>query len=1037
MKLAHLSASVIFGLCGLLAATVASVAEPAPSSNVPNAELLQVLLPGRDDLPKSINPCGLAAVGDYLYTGSSNGSSPIVYFKRDSATGKLTCAGNEPLTVKCQTVELYAAATDDGDPGFRRNGLMLRQMLLALLTVPMSLLAQPEGQPAPANLVANGDFSQVSNGQPDKWAASGSKIDVTQTLSVEKDADGKPFARLICTRCERRGGDSHAMLIQFGQIKLAKGRPYEFTCRMRATGLRSRTVGIAIQETNGWQKSGLYDEVSLGAAWKKYRIIFRAERDIEPTGRLQIWFSEPGTLDMADVRISEIAAEVEEFTDLVPPSGRKNLAFNGSFELGGAGWTSMGTGAGWGDLSGLHGTIETSGGSHGKSFLRIPMGGGRTPVLYFDYFEPVAKPQLRPLAASLGWIKVEKGQPYVLSADLRASVDGTPAVLGARAQDPSAGWNNYDQKLKLTTAWKRYSVTFRPQRGHVFLYAGPDLPADQRVDVAIDAIQLEKSDKASEFQPHGDLEFAVEPAQPGGIFVEGESAILKLRLCSQAAAAGKAAVKFAVTDFADKAVALPGEDIELGAGETATREVRLPTDWKGYYRIRATAEAGGKSASADVRIAIVPPPAVKDSVCGINHAFVSADLIRLASKAGVTWYRDWSLKWQHMEPAKGEYHWELADTQIDRVFRERVNLMALLPPFSATDWNSEAPDSLKVTKDYPGNRLRQAFAPKDPKDLGVFTERAVTRYKDRVRVWEFLNEPVYTSYALPGRQNPTAGDKRYTPADYVALLEVAAAGMRKADPTCKVMGGIAGGPDTFTREVIEAGCLKQVDIFNLHIYPGQRTPESFAAEMDDLLARMDANGGRKPIWMTEFSYYGADNLPRRPFFPRANAWSETRLLDSERQCADYTVRFFLVMLSHGVQKVFIHSGASGRVNDPNFECALFDYGGVPRKLFPAMAVLTGLLGPQPTYVAQAPLGDGSLGHAVAFETGKAAVVAVWTEGDEPRDRVVLPADEGIVLLDIVGRKINGLAVNLSASPVYVVGPSGKAKELLAALKVKR
>lgn len=914
---------------------------------------------------------------------------------------------------------------------------MLRTMFLALLTVPMSLLAQPDGSPASANLVANGDFSQVSNGQPDKWAASGSKTDVTQTLSVEKDADGKPFARLVCTRCDRRGSDSHAMLIQFGQIKLAKGRPYEFTCRMRVTGLRSRTISIAIQETHGWQKSGLYDEVAPGAAWKKYRIVFRAERDIETTGRLQIWFSETGTLDVADVRISEVASDGEEFTDLVPLGGGKNLAFNGSFELGGAGWASMGTGVGWGDLSGLYGTIETSGGSHGKAFLRIPLGDGRTPVLYFDYFEPVAKPQLRLLAASLGWIKVEKGQPYVLSADLRASVDGTPAVLGARAQDPSAGWNSYDQKLKLTTAWKRYSVTFRPQRSHVFLYAGPDLAADQRVDVDIDAIQLEKSDRASAFQFYGNLEFAVEPAQTGGIFMEGELAILKLRLSNPAADPVKAAVKFAVTVFADKAVALPGEDIELGAGETATREVRLPADWKGYYRICATAEAGGKSVSADVRIAIVPPPVVKDSICGINHAFVSEDLIRLASKAGVTWYRDWSLKWQHMEPAKGEYHWELADTQIDRVVRDHVNVMALLPPFPATDWNSEASNSLKVTKDYPGNRMRQAFAPKDPKDLGVFTERAVTRYKDRVTVWEFLNEPVYTSYALPGRQIPAVGGKSYTPADYVALLEVAAAGMRQADPTCKVMGGIAGGPDTFTREVIEAGCLRHVDIFNLHLYPGQRTPESFMAEMNDLLARMDANGGRKPIWVTEFSYYGADNLPRRPFFPRANAWSETRLLDSERQCADYTVRFFLVMLSYGVQKIFIHSGASGRVNDPNFECALFDYGGVPRKLFPAMAVLTGLLGTQPTVVAQSPLGEGRLGHAVAFETSKGAVVAVWTEGDEPGDVVVLPVGEGVVRLDIVGRKINGLTINLSSSPVYVIGPSGKAKELLAALKVKR
>jgi hypothetical protein len=905
---------------------------------------------------------------------------------------------------------------------------MFSKALLVLLAIPLSLLAQPAEA---VNLVVNGDFAQVTDGKPDMWSASGDKTDVTQTLSAEKDTDGKPFARLVCTRCERRGSDSQAMLIQFGQIKLAKDRLYEFSCRMRASGLRSRTVGIAIQETNGWQSSGLYDQVGLGPAWKRYRIVFRAERDIGPTGRLQIWFFEPGTLDVSELWIVELAPQPEEFTDLVPPGGGKNLVFNGSFELGGAGWSSLGTGASWGgDLSGLHGTIEASGGSQGKSFLRIPLGGGRTPVLCFDYFEPVVQPQLRALAASLGWIKVEKGQAYVLSADLRASVDGVHALLGARACDPSAGWNDYDQQLNLTTAWKRYSLVFRPQHSYVFVYAGPDLAQDQRVDVDLDAVQLEKSDKATDFQPHGDLEFAVEPAQPGGIFVEGEPAILRLCLCNNGASPATAVVTFTATDFSDKAVPLPNETVQLAANEGTSRLLHLPADWKGYYRIHATAQAGAKSESAEVRIAIVPPPTLKDSVLGINHAFVSADLLRRASKAGVTWYRDWSLKWQHMEPAKGDYHWERADVQIDRVVRERINLLALLPPFPATDWNSEAPDSVKVIQDDPG---RQAFAPKDPKDLGAFTERAVARYRDRVHVWEFLNEPIYTYYALPADRDHTSAGARYTPADYVALLEIAAAGMRKADPACKVIGGIAGDPEIFTREVIEAGCLKHLDLFNLHIYPGRRTPESYSGAMDDLLARMDAHGGRKPIWITEFSYYGADNLPRRPFFPREGSWSEMRLLDSERQCADYTVRFFLVMLSHGVQKIFIHSGTSGRVNDPNFECALFDYGGVPRKLFPAMAVLTGLLGPQPACVGQLSLGE--LGRAVSFETAKAAVVALWTDGDEPGARVTLPTSENVVLLDIVGRKIAGPTVSLSTSPLYVLGPPGKAQELLAAVKI--
>ncbi len=565
----------------------------------------------------------------------------------------------------------------------------------------------------------------------------------------------------------------------------------------------------------------------------------------------------------------------------------------------------------------------------------------------------------------------------------------------------------------------------------MFVFAGPDLVEEQRVDVDLDAVQLEKGAQATSFQPRTELEFAVEPSQPAGIFIAGEPNVLTLRLCNQAAKPAAVAVEFLATDYAGEPASLPLVSVDVPPTVSMKRDVPLPADWQGYYRIRATAKVGAKTDTGEVRIAIVPPPAA-DSVCGINHAFVTAGQIRLARKAGVTWFRDWSLKWQHIEPSKGEFRWERGDVQIDRVLREGMRVLPLLPPFPSAGWNSDAPASLAAGGSYPANRLRASFAPEQPNELAEFVGKAVRRYKDRIHCWEFLNEPIYTSYALASDEQGQLGGKRYTPADYVALLEVAAQGMREADPTCQVMGGIAGSPQTLTREVIEAGCLKHVDIFNLHIYPGQRAPESYAREMDELLAMMDAQGGRRPIWMTEFSYYGADNLPRQPFVPRANDWAEERLLDSERQCADYTVRFFLVMLSHGVEKVFLHSGASGQVNDPNHECALFDYGSVPRKLYAALAVLTKLLGARPVSVGESQLGE--LGHAAAFETGEQSVVALWSESEATGPRVVIPARERVIVVDVVGRTIAGDSLDLSGSPAYLLGPPGKARELLTALK---
>jgi hypothetical protein len=198
--------------------------------------------------------------------------------------------------------------------------------------------------------------------------------------------------------------------------------------------------------------------------------------------------------------------------------------------------------------------------------------------------------------------------------------------------------------------------------------------------------------------------------------------------------------------------------------------------------------------------------------------------------------------------------------------------------------------------------------------------------------------------------------------------------------------------------------------------------------MDKLLVLMENNGGRKPIWMTEFSYYAADDLPRKPFFPSKNNWAEERLLESERQCADYTIRFYTVMLSRGLQKIFIHSGASSRVNHPNYECALFAEEGAPRKLLPALAVFTDLMGPAPAFAGERRLGDS--GYAMTFETGTKSVMVLWKDDVDAGGSVNLSVTDNTRWIDLMGRPIVSLPVKLSTSPVYVLGVSGKGRELL-------
>jgi len=883
------------------------------------------------------------------------------------------------------------------------------------------------------NVVLNGDFSQVENGKPVGWAASGDQY-VVQTLEIVSE-EGRRCARLACTRCEKRTPSSHAMLAQVGAVKVERGKLYELSFRARAEGMRGRTISVALNDMNGWNACGLSAEFRLGRSWRQFREVFRASRSADKTSRLQFWYVEPGTFYLSDVRIAEVSQQAVEFADVVPPTDSKNLVFNSSFEAGGAGWTSLGRGAGWGNLQRLHGNIETTGGTEGRSFLRIPLGGDNTPVLYFDYLRPVVRRELQTLAAGCGWIPVTKDAAYTISCDMRASVDGTPAILGVRAKDPEAGSGtaNYSQKVALSKSWKRYTFTFRPARRYVFPTIGPDLESEVRVDVDLDAVQLEPGDQATAFAPRSAVEIGVAPSEAGGVLTQGKPASLRVTAFNHGATPQSARVEFEGADFFDKPVSLPALSLELPAASSLLRDCALPAEWKGYYRIRATCSATGKTDQQNLRLAIVPPRASDDSVLGLNHAFVTSYLIQQARKAGVAWYRDWSLKWQDLEPSPGDYRWEVGDAQIDRVLKEGVKLMALMPPFPSSRWASEASADLP-SKGYPGERLREAWAPKDPPRLGEFIARTVARYKDRLHVWEFLNEPIYTDYALPGQgRSEKYPGKAYSVADYVQLLKVAAAGMRKGDPTCKVMGGVAGPPTQMTRELIEAGCLDLVDIFNLHMYPGARLPESYLPEMDTLLKTMDEHGGRKPIWITEISYYGADDPPRRPFLANKNNWSEDRLLGSERECAELTIRYFTVMLARGVQKIFIHAGSCGPVNEPNFECCLFAYGGAPRKVFPALAVFTELIGPNPRFAGEKSLGENA--YAFAFETGKRAMLVLWTSDEDLRRTVAVPSS-ATECLDAMGGKIPAGPVALSTTPVYVLGPAGAAKSLVSSLGIE-
>ena len=386
----------------------------------------------------------------------------------------------------------------------------------------------------------------------------------------------------------------------------------------------------------------------------------------------------------------------------------------------------------------------------------------------------------------------------------------------------------------------------------------------------------------------------------------------------------------------------------------------------------------------------------------MNHAYCQQELLGLSREIGLTWFRDWSLKWDEVEPRKGEFTFEETDYQIERVLREGLNVLALLP-FPSAGWSSAAPEGFESSAGLPDPAV--AYRPRDPGEFADYAREVVRRYSDRVRVWEILNEPLYTGYALPRQAGHTAED-------YVALLRAAYAAIKEVDPQALVVGGIAADPTTLLEEFIAAGGLEWLDAYNIHIYPVLQHPERYLAELERMNQMLREAGRTVPIWFTEGAYYGDDDLATEPYQPGDPL---LRPLESELLCASYQARLNMILLSQNVRRIIYHAGAVGPLNDDYPGGIFFTWDGAPRKMVAAQAAMSRLLGPDTECV-------GSLWErprSFAFRSRGRTVVGLWDEEGEGRT-LETAAAAPVQVLDLVGAQVEEARVMLGETPYYVV-----------------
>ena len=153
-------------------------------------------------------------------------------------------------------------------------------------------------------------------------------------------------------------------------------------------------------------------------------------------------------------------------------------------------------------------------------------------------------------------------------------------------------------------------------------------------------------------------------------------------------------VELTLTDFFDKEVWRGSLPIQVVGRGCVERQVLVPPADKlrGFLRLHAKIGPGGRDAEQTLRLAAIQISRRDDSRFGINHAYSWPHLLDLCRQAGLGWVRDWSLKWQQVEPEKGRFTFDETDLQIDRPLQRGLRVLGLLP-FPSSDWSSSAPSS--------------------------------------------------------------------------------------------------------------------------------------------------------------------------------------------------------------------------------------------------------------------------------------------------------------------------------------------------------
>ena len=849
---------------------------------------------------------------------------------------------------------------------------------LILLLTSSALLAQQAGT---GNMLRNGDFEQVSVGHPEGWTLTQHGNECT--LGAAPGVEGLYAAKLSCAKFNR----GWVIVAQDGVAQVEKGKWYLLTFQCRGEGLRGG-ASVALYNRKPWQNCGLMSAVEVRRDWAAREIYFRASMDATDT-RFEFYFSAVGTLWLDDVILAASGPPPLKGTLPAKPSG--NLVVNGSFELGGYLWGT--------EQRDSLAAVPVKGGRVGDTCLKVAVDPDTCDVYAVDWFEPRFWKVYGNVVGTEVWMGVAPQKPLTLSAYLRSGDKPARATLSIGEVSRGVVSKTFD----IGPEWQRCQVTGRCKRSGCFVRIGVEIGDEpEPVELFVDGVQLEHGDSATRFAPRQEVELALSTGRYGNIFMADETPTVELAAhCTRAV---DLRVNVEITDCWDRVVREEVLAFACRAGGTVRKPIALKALRKGFFRVTASLPGRAEVLPAKLRLAKVEPLqklfAGQDGPFGINHASPPDSRLELMRVAGITWVRDWTLKWHQVQPTEGAaFDFEMGDRQINRVLKHGMRVLCVLP-HPATPWCTTAPADLPRTGRSREFRRTLSHMPADLGKFGAYVRACVQHFKDRVKVWEILNEPGYMK-----------------PEDYAKLLEVAYDAAKAADPTCKVIGGCGAGPASalaWYRTLFEHDGLKHMDFVNLHPYPNRAPGSAYEKSLAAFNECMDGIDRRLPIWNTEFLYCSDDDPLPTVMVHNKPAGSCPNELDAANKLAQYNI----VFLCYGTQKLFQHTNhwPLRLTRDTLIFSMFFDYAATPKKPFAAHNAMAWLLGPKPKFVRLVDAGPDRF--CALFQTGDKTLAAMWR--DSWAQDVAIDVPGASVAYDMMGNALGSRTAVVSESPVYML-----------------